>query len=155
MCRTGIKDCNQPTGGSTLAVNRDGSPERVKILLDANALMMPAQFQIDLFDELLALLGAFEPIVLSGVIMELAGISRARGRNGAAARHALVLGKECTIVESRNLKSESVDAQMIEYAALNACMVVTNDRRIRDALFTRGIGVISLRNQKKLEILRR
>jgi hypothetical protein len=127
----------------------------VKILLDANALMMPAQFQIDLFDELHALLGAFEPIVLSGVIMELAGISRARGRNGAAARHALVLGNGCTIVESGNLKSESVDAQMIEYAALNECMVVTNDRRIRDALFTRGISVISLRNQKKLEILRR
>jgi len=127
----------------------------VKILLDANALMMPAQFRIDLFDELHVLLGAFEPMVLSGVIMELAGISRAGGRTGAAARHALALGKGCTIVESGNLKSESVDAQMIEYAALNACMVVTNDRRIRDALFTRGIGVISLRNQKKLEILRR
>ena len=127
----------------------------MKILLDANALMMPAQFRIDLFDELRALLGAFEPMVLSGVIMELAGISRAGGRNGAAARHALALGKDCTIVESENLKSESVDAQMIEYAALNACMVVTNDRRIRDALFARGIGVISLRNQKKLEILRR
>jgi hypothetical protein len=127
----------------------------VKILLDANALMMPAQFRIDLFDELHALLGAFEPMVLSGVIRELAGISRARGRNGTAARHGLLLGERCTIVESGNLKSESVDAQMIEYATLNACMVVTNDRRIRDTLFTRGIGVISLRNQKKLEILRR
>lgn len=127
----------------------------MKILLDANALMMPAQFQIDLFDELRALLGAFEPLVLSGVIRELTGISRARGRDGAAARHGLVLGERCTIVETGNLKSESVDAQMIEYAALNACMVVTNDRRVRDALFTRGIGVISLRNQKKLEILRR
>jgi hypothetical protein len=127
----------------------------VKILLDANALMMPTQFQIDLFDELHALIGAFEAVVLSGVIKELAGLSRAKGRNGAAARHGLVLGEKCTIVESGNLKSESVDAQMIEYAAINACMVVTNDRRIRDALFTRGIGVISLRNQKKLEILRR
>ena len=127
----------------------------MKILLDANALMMPAQFQLDLFDELHALIGAFEAVVLSGVIKELAGLSRAKGRNGAAARHGLVLGEKCTIVESGNLKSESVDAQMIEYAALNACMVVTNDRRIRDALFARGIGVISLRNQKKLEILRR
>jgi rRNA-processing protein FCF1 len=127
----------------------------VKILLDANALMMPAQFQIDLFDELCSLLGAFEPIVLSGVIRELTGLSLAKGRDGAAARHGLVLGEKCTIVESGDLKSESVDAQMIEYAARNACMVVTNDRRIRDALFTRGIGVISMRKQKKLEILRR
>ena len=127
----------------------------MKILLDANALMMPAQFQIDLFDELCTLLGAFEPIVLSGVIRELTGLSLAKGCDGAAARHGLVLGEKCTIVESGDLKSESVDAQMIEYAARNACMVVTNDRRIRDALLTRGIGVISMRNQKKLEILRR
>jgi hypothetical protein len=127
----------------------------VKILLDANALMMPAQFQIDLFDELCSLLGAFEPIVLSGVIHELTGLSLAKGRDGAAARHALILGEKCTIVESGDLKSETVDAQMIEYAARNTCMVVTNDRRIRDALFTRGLGVISMRKQKKLEILRR
>ena len=127
----------------------------MKILLDTNALMMPAQFRIDLFDELHALIGVFDAVVLSGVIKELAGLSRAKGRSGAAARHGLVLAEKCTIVESGNLKSESVDAQMIEYAAMNACMVVTNDRRIRDALFTRGIGVISLRNQKKLEILRR
>jgi rRNA-processing protein FCF1 len=44
---------------------------------------------------------------------------------------------------------------VIEYAARNKCLVVTNDRRVRDALFAEGIGVISLRNQKKLEILRR
>jgi rRNA-processing protein FCF1 len=127
----------------------------VKILLDANALMMPAQFQIDLFDELCTLLGAFEPIVLSGVLLELTGLSLSKGRDGAAARHGLVLGKKCTIVESRELESESIDAQMIEYAARNACLVVTNDRRIRDALFTRGLTVISMRKQKKLEILRR
>jgi hypothetical protein len=125
----------------------------VKILLDANALMMPVQFQIDIFDELRSLLGAFEPVVLSSVIRELTGLSRAKGRDGAAARHGLVLGERCTIVESGD--TESVDAQLIEYAVRNTCMVVTNDRHIRDELLTRGIGVISMRNQKKLEILRR
>jgi rRNA-processing protein FCF1 len=127
----------------------------VKILLDANALMMPVQFQIDIFDELRSLLGAFEPVVLSGVIKELTGLSRAKGRDGAAARHGLALGERCTIVESGDAQAGSVDAQMIEYAARNKCMVVTNDRQVRDALLTRGIGVISMRNQKKLEILRR
>ena len=117
--------------------------------------MMPVQFQIDLFDELRMLLGAFEPVVLSGVIGELTGLCRAKGRDGAAARHGLVLGEKCTIVESGEFQSGSVDAQMIEYAARNACMVVTNDRRIRNALLSRGISVISMRNQKKLEILRR
>jgi len=117
--------------------------------------MMPVQFQIDIFDELRSLLGAFEPVVLSGVMRELAGLTRAKGRDGAAARHGLVLGETCTVVTGEDLKSESVDAQMIEYAVRNKCMVVTNDRYIRDALLTRGVSVISMRNQKKLELMRR
>jgi len=117
--------------------------------------MMPAQFQIDIFDELRMLLGSFEPMVLSGVLQELTGLSRAKGRDGAAARCGLALGEKCTIFPSGELESVSIDAQVIEYATRNSCLVVTNDRRIREALFARGIGVISLRKQKKLEILRR
>lgn len=127
----------------------------MKVLLDANALMMPSQFQIDLFDELRMLLGSFEPVVLSGVMQELAGLSRAKGRDGAAARWAITLGERCSIAQSGDLDSVSVDAQVIEYATKNSCLVVTNDRRVREALFARGISVISLRKQKKLEILRR
>jgi rRNA-processing protein FCF1 len=127
----------------------------VKVLLDANALMMPAQFQIDLFDELRMLLGSFEPVVLSGVLRELSGLSRAKGRDGAAARLGLTIGEKCTIAESNEMESVSIDAQVIEYATRNSCLVVTNDRRVREALFARGIGVVSLRKQKKLEILRR
>jgi uncharacterized protein len=117
--------------------------------------MMPAQFQVDLFDELRNLLGGFEPIVLSSVMRELEGLTRAKGRCGAAARLGLALGDKCTIVESGDAPSGSVDAQVIEYAVQNGCIVVTNDRRVRDELLTRGIGVISMRKQKKLELLRR
>jgi hypothetical protein len=155
MCRDRFTDRYQPAGGSTLAPDRNGSTGRVKVLLDANALMMPAQFQLDLFDEIRSILGGFEPVVLSSVMSELEGLSHNKGRDGAAARCGLVLGKECSIADSRELESKSVDAQVIEYAAQTGSIVVTNDRRIRDALFTRGIGVISMRKQKKLELLRR
>ena len=117
--------------------------------------MMPAQFHIDLFEELRTLLGGFEPIVLKRVMDELEGLSQQKGHNGAAARLGLSLGRTCTITDGRDLKTESVDEQVIEYAAQNGCLVVTNDRGIRDALFAQGIGVISMRKQKKLELLRR
>jgi uncharacterized protein len=116
--------------------------------------MMPAQFQIDLFDELRSLLGGFEPVVLKRVIDELHGLSQEKGKTGAAARLGLALGQKCIVAEGRDL-SGSVDEQVIEYATQNGCLVVTNDRRIRDALFSRGIGVVSMRKQKKLELLRR
>ncbi len=117
--------------------------------------MMPAQFQIDIFDEIRVLIGGFEPVVLSSVMDELEGLCRTKGRDGAAARCGLALGKECTIADSSELESRSVDAQITEYATRTDCMVVTNDRGLRDVLFTRGIGVISLRKQKKLELFRR
>jgi uncharacterized protein len=117
--------------------------------------MMPAQFQIDLFDQLRGLLGGFEPVVLKQVMDELDGLSRQKGDTGAAARLGLHLGKTCIIADGGDLQTGSVDEQVIEYAVQNECLVVTNDRRIRDALFTRGIGVISMRKQKKLELLRR
>jgi rRNA-processing protein FCF1 len=117
--------------------------------------MMPAQFQVDLFDELRTLVGGYEPLVLKRVMDELEGISRERGQTGAAARLGLTIGRKCTVADGQNLKPGSVDQQVVEYAVRNGCLVVTNDRRLRDELCSRGIGVISMRKQKRLELLRR
>ena len=116
--------------------------------------MMPAQFKIDLFSEIRDLLGSFEPLVLPGVVQELTGLSRAKGNDGAAARLGLALAGQCTVAEGTG-SSISVDDQIVAWAKANDCLVVTNDRRVRDALLVNGIGVISMRKQKKLEILRR
>jgi hypothetical protein len=116
--------------------------------------MMPAQFRIDLFGEIRELLGSFEPVVLPGVVQELTGLSRAQGNEGAAARFGLALAGQCTLAEG-NSTPLPVDDQVIAWATVNHGMVVTNDRRVRDALLAQGIGVISMRKQKKLEILRR
>jgi rRNA-processing protein FCF1 len=125
----------------------------VRVLLDTNALMMPAQFRIDLFDELRGLLGAFEPLVLEGSVAELAGLSVTRGRDGAAARYGLAVAERCTTIRPEPGAGEQVDEQVIGYAHRNGCLVVTNDRILREALLARGIGVISLRKQKRLELI--
>ena len=125
----------------------------MKVLLDANALMMPAQFSIDLFDELHQLVGAFEPLVLESVVRELAGISSGQGRDAAAARYALIAAQQCTTVHLKEVSLHSVDEQVVDYAQKNGCLVVTNDRRLREMLLSRSIGVISMRKQKRLELI--
>jgi len=127
----------------------------VRVLLDANALMMPAQFKIDLFGEIRELVGGFEPVVLRSVVQELDGLSRAKGRDGTAARYGLALARNCTVADGDESPTVPVDEQVIAYATHHDCVVVTNDRRVRDALLARGIGVISMRKQKKLEVLRK
>ena len=125
----------------------------MSVLLDANALMMPAQFSIDLFDELRQLVGAFEPLVLETVTRELAGISSGRGRDAAAARYGLSVAQGCRTVQISEPADCSVDEQVIRYARETGCFVVTNDRRLRERLLSQGVGVISMRKQKRLELI--
>ena len=45
-----------------------------------------------------SLIGGFEPVVLSSVIEELEGLSHGKGRDGAAARCGLALGKNVPLL---------------------------------------------------------
>lgn len=125
----------------------------MKVLLDANALMMPVQFRIDLFDALRALVGPLEPLVIPAVIEELRGLAQGRGSGGAAARFGLTLVGQCSVVES-GYPDAAVDEQLIRYAKHAGCMVLTNDRKLRKALLAESIRVISLKNQKTLGMMR-
>jgi rRNA-processing protein FCF1 len=124
----------------------------VKVLLDTNALTMPAQFGIDLYDGLMALLGDFESITLEEVVGELSGLARGHGRDAAAARVGLELARRSRIVPSGS-SAESVDDRLIEYARREGCIVVTNDRRLRNDLLREGIGVVSMRKERTLELI--
>ncbi len=137
-----------------MAVDRDGNPHRVTVLLDTNALMMPSQFRIDLFEELRDLLGAYEPVVLVEVVEELRRLSGGHGKDAAAARLGLEMSRKCTIVESGS-EEGTVDGRISGYAGQHGGMVLTNDRALRNQLLIQRIPVISLKNQKKLGVIRR
>jgi rRNA-processing protein FCF1 len=130
-----------------------GSTDRIKVLLDANALMMPFQFRIDIFEALTNLIGAYEPLVLSDVLWELRMLSTARGKAGSAARAALRIAEQCTVVRCEEEES-SVDKKILYYASTHGCMVVTNDRGLRQSLLAKGIPVISLSGKQRLDIYR-
>jgi len=136
-----------------MAADRHGYSGRVKVLLDTNALLMPAQFGIDLYDELMNLFGDFEPVTLEEVVGELLGLTRGRGRDAAAARVGLAMARRSTIVPSGST-ADRVDDRVIEYARREGCTVVTNDRELRNALLREEIDVVSMRRQRTLELMR-
>jgi rRNA-processing protein FCF1 len=136
-----------------MAPDWHGSPDRIRVLLDANALMTPVQFRIDILESLTNLIGANEPLVLSDVLDELRKISASHGKAGSAARAALMIAEKCTVVQSGQEKG-SVDEKILYYASTHGCMVVTNDRGLRQALLAKGIPVISLSGKQRLDIYR-
>ncbi|KAF1078962.1 PIN domain-containing protein [Methanogenium sp. MK-MG] len=123
------------------------------VLFDANALMVPVQFGVDIFTGVEELVGAFEPVTLEDVTDELTGLSRGRGRDAAAARVGVTLAARCRVVRSPH-QNLMVDDRIIRYAEEHRCVVVTNDRRLREELLSRHIDVIYLREKKRLEIIR-
>ncbi len=137
-----------------MAADRDGRPRRVKVVLDANALMMPGKFRIDLIEALGELLGSFEPVILEEVAAEMTGLARGHGSDAAAARLGLALAARYG-TEQSGCSDESVDDRIACYAARNDALVATNDRLLRQKLLARGISVISMKKQKKLDIIRR
>jgi len=116
--------------------------------------MIPSRFRVDIFGELEKIIGAYEPLVLTEVLHELSGLSLGHGRDGSAARFALTLAEKCHEVSSGYSRG-SVDEKVLWYALEHSCMVVTNDKGLRDLLLSAGVPVISLMHKKKLGILRR
>jgi rRNA-processing protein FCF1 len=125
----------------------------VKVLLDTNAFLLPVQFGIDLVRELEGIFGACDLLTLEGVIRELQGIGSGRGRDASAARVGLELARRCRVLPDPE-STGVVDRDVIRVAEDAGCVVVTNDRAVRRSLLGKGLGVVSLRNRKRLEFIR-
>lgn len=125
----------------------------MSVLLDANGLMIPGQFGVDVFSAIEGLVGSFEPVTLEEVVRELEGLSKGRGRDASAAKVGLSLSRRC-MVQKSPVTGVPVDDMIVQFADSTGCMVLTNDRRLRERLLDKNIDVISLRNQKTLEIIR-
>ena len=133
-------------------------PRKVKktlrIILDSNALFVPLQFQIDIFEELKTLLKMkFEPVLLSQVQRELeklAGEGSPKMRKNAS--YALKLAEKCKLVQVNEENASSPDDVIVEVAREWKCPVFTNDRQLRKRLRNINVPVIYVRQKSRLEI---
>ncbi len=112
------------------------------VLLDANALLMPFQFSLNLDAELRRLLGDVDVVVPSPVRGELRGLAR----DDRAARAAERLANRYRTIES----SATADDALLEIATALKAVVVTNDQPLLDRLRHAGIPRISLRSRNHL-----
>ncbi|MEM2971549.1 MAG: DNA-binding protein [Candidatus Bathyarchaeia archaeon] len=126
----------------------------LRIILDSNALFIPLQFKIDIFEELKTLLKRkFEPILLLPVRQELerlAGEDSPKMRKKAS--YALKLAEKCKLVNVVGESGISPDDIIVKVAGEWGCPVFTNDRRLRKRLRDINVPVIYVRQKSRLEI---
>ncbi len=135
---------------------------RKRILLDANFLMLPAQYHVDIFSELERIcLFPYDLYVPLPVKEELARLASGKGKEGREAKLALALverkaipliGPEELAPSAGSTKVKNADIFMLRVVRRDRDLVATQDRELRRALKERGIPRIVLRKRRVLEI---
>jgi rRNA-processing protein FCF1 len=125
-----------------------------KIIIDANLFFVPAQFRIDIFENIATLLNQkYEPIILQttyGEIQQMAEKGTPKLRKQAAM--AIKIAEKCRVVNVEKNPEETNDEVIFRVATQMKCPVATNDRELRKRLRERDIPVIFLRGKHQLEL---
>ena len=120
------------------------------LVLDTNALMMPVECNVRLFEELDRVVGATEHVVPAAVREELAKLADGAGAEATAAAVGQDLLDRCTV---RETTADYADDAVLELAReADATHAVTNDTPLKRRLLDAGVPVISLRGRNKLGI---
>ena len=143
---------------------------RNKVIVDTNALLIPGEFGVDIFEEL-ERLGYEHIIVPEAVLSELDRLRRRpnlKGKEKRAAKigYSLVLkyvheehdGCMVTINKEEGAEGESwgqerdVDELIVKMALKLKAAVLTSDEPLRRKLSKAGIATVYLRGKSRLEV---
>ena len=115
----------------------------MKLLLDTNFLMLPAQHKVDIYSKL----KGHEFLTTVQCIKELKKIAKGKGKPAVHAKVALELAENNVKVVSAE---GNPDSAILDYAVRNNCAVATNDRILIQSLKRHNIKIIRLRQWKLL-----
>ena len=126
----------------------------LRIIIDSNFLLVPAQLKLDIFEGLMNLLNQnYESIVLSTTIDELRSIvKRGAPKLRKQAEMALKLAEKCSLVSVDRKTGETNDEVIIRVAKQRKWLVATNDSELRKRLRNISIPVVYVRQKSRLEL---
>ncbi|WP_208288674.1 twitching motility protein PilT [Halobacterium sp. R2-5] len=122
----------------------------MRVAMDANALMMPVEADVRVFDELDRILEDYAAVVPETVRAELEKLAAGGGDEATAASVAADLADRCDTVSAE--ESYADDALYALATDGDADAVVTNDGPLRERLLDAGVPVIHLRGRNQLTI---
>ncbi|MBK5190533.1 MAG: DNA-binding protein [Methanosarcinales archaeon] len=140
---------------------------RKEVIVDTNALLIPGEFGVDIFEEL-ERLGYVHIIVPRMVLTELDMLRDRPGLKGkekiaATVGYSLIrkytdaseqerMSTGCTIsIEEGEKGEEDTDEMIVELARKRKAAVLTNDEELRTKLSQAGIVTVYLRGRNRLE----
>lgn len=123
----------------------------MKILLDTNFLLIPAQFNVDIFSEIERIADfPYRICILKQTIDELKKIIKEqKGKHRNAAKLALQLIKQKDLNTIKNSSKDSVDDIILDIVNPEY-IVATQDKELKDRLKRKKIRIITLRAKKYL-----
>lgn len=133
------------------------SPKRTepqKVILDSNALFVPLEFKIDIFEQLKRLLNRnVELVLLSPVKRELEMLAaKDSSKIRREAVFALKLAEKCRYVPVENDERLTTDDAIVRVAKKWNSPVFTNDIQLKRKLRDISVPVIYVRQKSRLEI---
>jgi len=125
----------------------------MKIILDTNFLLIPAQFKVDIFSEIERICDfPFKIYILEQSVGELNKVKEEQtGKNKAAAKLALQLVKQKGLNTIKNSKKDSVDNILVDIADKDI-IIATQDIELKKRLKAKNIKIITLRSKKYLKL---
>ena len=128
--------------------------EPLNVILDSNALFVPLQFRIDIFEEIRRLLNRnVEFVLLSSVKRELEMLAtKDSPKIRREALFALKLAEKCKYVPVENDGELTVDDAIVRVAKKWSSPVFTNDIQLKRKLRDISVPVIYVRQKSRLDI---
>src|SRR5208337_3146187 len=126
-----------------MTVKPEPARKTIRVILDSNALFVPIQLKIDIFQELKTLLNrSFEPVLLKPIQQELERLAREGSpQTRKKASYALKLAEKCRIVDVEEDATSSDDV-ILQTASRWNSPVFTNDSELRKKLRNINVPVI-------------